>query len=80
MRVFFHTRSQGQYNWKNEIREFPQIPAVGEYVALSTDAEDYHLVQFVVHTPFPCDCDVEVYAVAVNHMEAKRKAFDDEPR
>ena len=80
MREFFHTKSQSQYNWNNEIREFVEIPAMGEYVALSTDAEDYHLVQFVVHTPLPCDCDAEVYAVAVNYMEARRKAFGDESR
>ena len=76
MKVFLHTRSQGTSDWENEIRTFERIPITGEYLSLSTDSPWYR-VQLVLHTPFPCDCEAEVYAVEVDHMEVKGQAFSD---
>lgn len=68
MKVFLHTRSEDTHDWTNEIREFVQVPSVGEYIALSSDSAWYE-VQVVVHTPFEGQCNVEVFAVKTDHME-----------
>jgi len=51
-----------------------QIPFVGEILALSTDSAWYKL-ELVVHTPFPCGFDAEVYAVEVGCSEITKQAF-----
>lgn len=76
MIVFLHTRSKGNFNWVNEIREFARIPIVGEYLAMDVSSP-WHQVQLVVHTPFECDCEAEVYAVEVDHNEVKRQTLKD---
>lgn len=68
MRVFLHTRKDARNEWVNERREFAQVPAVGEYLTTSSHGE-WHRVEIVVHTPFPCDFDAEVYAVEVDHLQ-----------
>lgn len=75
MRVFLHTRPSGTHTWTNEHREFARVPVVGEFLALESDTPWYE-VRLVVHTPFSCECDAEVYAVEVDHLEAKRQAFN----
>lgn len=76
MIVFLHTREKGSFEWINEIREFARIPIVGEYLALDVSSPWYQ-VQLVVHTPFECDCEAEVYAIEVDHNEVKRHALMD---
>lgn len=76
LNVFFHTRSPGQRDWFNESRNFAKIPAVGEYVATATTSAWFR-VELVVHTPFPCEFDAEVYAVKVDHLEAIKSAIVD---
>lgn len=76
MRVFLHTRSSGQRDWTNTEVDFAQIPAVGEYVATRMGNPDWYVVELVVHTPFPCDFDAEVYAVAWNHLEVLEGALN----
>ncbi|MBV6690339.1 hypothetical protein KV692_21430 [Xanthomonas euvesicatoria pv. physalidis] len=72
MKVFMHTRSPQRRDWLNEEREFGRIPMIGEYVAMSEDA--WFKVELVVHTPFACEFDAEVYAVGVDHLEVVREA------
>jgi len=69
VKIFFHTRTSGQRDWKNEEREFSRVPSIGEYVCLESPHEDLHRIELVVHTPFHCPYDAEVYAVAENHLE-----------
>ncbi|MEG4185187.1 hypothetical protein QUA32_25895 [Microcoleus sp. Pol14D6] len=69
MKVFFHTRSPQERGWSNnEKREFARIPIVWEYVTTAINSP-WFCVQLVVHTPFDCEFDAEVYAVAVDHNE-----------
>jgi len=75
MKVLLHTRSQQQRDWLNENREFARIPVVGEYVAISSDSP-WFKVELVVHTPFPCEFDAEVYAVAEDHLQVLNEALD----
>lgn len=75
MKIFLHTRSPGQRDWNNTVVEVPQIPAVGEYVATSGSGDDWYQVELVLHTPFPCEFDAEVYSVAKNHLDAMEEAF-----
>jgi len=70
VKVFFHTRTSGKRDWINEKREFSRVPSVGEYVCLESKDENWHRIEIVVHTPFHCPFDAEVYAVAENHLEA----------
>ena len=68
MRVFLHTRESKGSGWNNnEMREFARVPAIGEYVALADDSEWFEVV-LVVHTPFECDCDAEVFAQSPRHQ------------
>ena len=76
MKVFLHTRHHGEFDWLNEFRDFARIPIAGEYLARDVSSPWYQ-VQLVVHTPFECDCDAEVYAIEVDHLEIKNQAFDD---
>ncbi|OCG81956.1 hypothetical protein LMG667_20185, partial [Xanthomonas euvesicatoria] len=75
MKVFLHTRSPEHRDWLNEKREFARIPVVGEHVAISSDGP-WFKVELVVHTPFPCEFDAEVYAVAVDHLQVLNEALD----
>ncbi|WP_293304993.1 hypothetical protein [Microcoleus sp. PH2017_22_RUC_O_B] len=69
MKVFFHTRSPQERGWSNnETPKFAQIPIVGEYVATAIDSP-WFCVQLVIHTPFDCEFDAEVYAVAADRNE-----------
>jgi len=74
MKVFLHTRDMGKFNWVNEIREFARIPIEGEYLALNSNS-GWYKVQLVVHTPFECDCNAEVYAVKVDHNLVKENVL-----
>ena len=71
MKVFLHTRTPQKRDWTNEIREFSRIPTVGEFVSTSGSGPWYR-VELVVHCPFPCECDAEVYTVEVDHNEVLR--------
>jgi hypothetical protein len=75
VKIFFHTRTSGKKDWDNRELEFSRVPSVGEYVCLETTDENYHQVELVVHTPFHCPYDAEVFAVAENHMEAMKSSF-----
>jgi hypothetical protein len=77
-KVFLHTRDHGQNNWTNNSYNFARIPVVGEHLTTGIES-DWYEVQLVVHTPYPCDCDAEVYAVKVDHMEAQKAAMPDVP-
>ena len=72
MRVFLHVRSPEQRDWRSEFREMPQVPRLGEFVSLASETRDWFRVELVVYTPYPCDCDAEVYAVAIDHLDVMR--------
>ncbi|NHR07386.1 hypothetical protein HA052_19535 [Chromobacterium haemolyticum] len=74
MKVFLHTRTPQKRDWTNEIREFARIPTLGEYVSTSGHGP-WHKVELVVHCPFECGCDAEVYAVEVDHNEVLQAAL-----
>jgi hypothetical protein len=75
IQVMLHTWNPGKWDWHIEFREFGQIPHVGEYVTLHSTSEWYK-VELVVHTPFEgADCMAEAYAVSVDYIEEKRRAF-----
>jgi hypothetical protein len=76
MKVFLHTRSQQQRDWLNEPREFARIPDVGEYIAVSSDSP-WFKVELVLHTPFECEFDAEVYAVAHDHLDVLKATLVD---
>jgi hypothetical protein len=67
MKIFLHTRSPHQRDWLNEKHEFACIPAVGEYVAISSDSP-WFKIEVVIYTLFPCEFDDEVYAVACRSL------------
>ncbi len=60
--VFLHWIDTPDGEWQNEHREFSSVPTIGEHVALNTSSA-YYRVTLIVHTPFPCDCDAEVYTI-----------------
>jgi hypothetical protein len=74
MKVFLHTRTPHERDWKNESRDFARIPVVGEFVVTSS-CSPWYQVELVVHCPFECEFDAEVYAVEVDHHLVKRQAF-----
>lgn len=76
MKVFLHTRSHGRFDWRNEARDFARIPIVGEYLTRYVTSPWYK-VQIVVHTPFECEFDAEVYAIKVDHNEIMTQSFHD---
>jgi hypothetical protein len=76
MKVFLHTRSYGKLDWRNEDRDFARIPTIGEYLTRHVTSPWYQ-VQIVVHTPFECEFDAEVYAVEVDHLDIMDQAFHD---
>ena len=77
-KVFLHTRHHGKSSWTNETYDFARLPTVGEYLA-TAETSDWYKVQLVVHCPFPCDCDAEVYAVAVDPLDTRKRAMPDFP-
>jgi hypothetical protein len=74
MKVSLSMRSQGKYDWKNQIHELEQVPRAGEYVALGPDSP-WYVVQLVVHTPYRQDCQAEAYMVEVDRDQAKHQAL-----
>lgn len=76
MRVFLHTRSTDSPEWRNEPKDFARIPSIGEYVATSSDGPWYR-VALVLHLPFACDFDAEVYCEEVDHVSALSAALPD---
>jgi hypothetical protein len=76
MHVFLHLRRKGLQTTDNEVRDFVQIPGLGEYVSLETTPA-YFLVKVVIHTPHGGDIDAEVFAVEVDHLDALKPAFED---
>ena len=74
MKVFLHTRSPQKRDWTNEMRDFARVPIIGEYLATSSSGP-WYLVELVVHCPFDCEPDAEVYAVEVDHSEVQKSAF-----
>lgn len=71
IKVVFHTHDKGEDNWNDESLQFATLPSVGEYVVTSVSSPWYR-VELVVHTPFPCESDAEVYAVKVDSKEIQR--------
>lgn len=78
MKVFLHTRSFGDINWQNQFKYFDQIPAIGEYIKIEETIKTLYSVQMVIHNQFDeADCVAEVFAVAVDDLEARTQAFPD---
>ena len=66
-KVFLHTKDSKDDDWNNnEFREFSRIPLLNEYIALDSNSEWYQ-IQLVVHCPFECSCDAEIYAIKVDY-------------
>lgn len=74
MNVFLHTRASQERDWLNDSRDFARIPVVGEFVATSSSSPWYQ-VELVVHCPFECEFDAEVYAVEVDRHTVQIAAF-----
>jgi hypothetical protein len=74
--VFLHTHTPGKYDWDNRAWDFPQIPHVGEYVALASADAEWYQVEFVVHCAFKAEYEAEVYAVQKNHLEVMKVEVD----
>ncbi len=79
MKVLLWLRSQGKYDWKQEVREFASLPAVGDCLTLGPNAP-WYTVQLVVHTPGAGECAAEVYAMQVNRDDTKQRAFRAKPQ
>ena len=80
-KVFLHVCNPGpgtRMDWSNSSREFSRLPIIGEYIATDPSSPWYKVV-LVVHCPFDADYAgeyaAEVYALEVDHMDEKRKAF-----
>jgi hypothetical protein len=78
MKVSLYTRSQGKYDWKNEVLDLGRIPQVGEFIARAANAP-WYVVQLVVHTPYLGDCAAEVYTVEADRDKAKHQALHGKP-
>lgn len=74
MKALVRMRSQGKYDWKNEVCDFARLPNVGEYITLGADAP-WYLVQLVVHTPYPHGTEAELYTVQVDASAIKHQAL-----
>lgn len=75
-KVFFHTRTEGSFDWDNRpmpLSVLVRLPEVGEYISLGNDTPDWHRVVRVVHVAFPADYIAEVFCVRVNNLEAMRE-------
>ncbi|GAS82404.1 hypothetical protein [Paenibacillus amylolyticus] len=77
-KVFVHTHTAHDSDWKNDYHDFSRVPIEGEVFALSSDSPWYQ-VELVVHTPFEKDLAAEVYAVEVDHSKIKRNKLNIEP-
>lgn len=78
MKVFFHSRTEGKYDWVNRSLDVEQVPAVGEYFNLGDSETDITHVQMVIHTPFPgADYQAEVFGIWISETDAMRKALTD---
>jgi hypothetical protein len=82
MKVFVHTRAAGNRKWRNvpiELSKLGRLPVVGDYIALSSNDEDWHLVQLVLHNPSATGKDyaAELFCVAVHFMAAKNAMASD---
>jgi len=73
-KVFVHTLGPGDSDWRNEGREFVQVPRVGEHFALSAQSPSWYRVELVVHVPYKAAYEAEVYAVEVSAREVVRHA------
>ncbi|BAU27953.1 hypothetical protein DFP93_10128 [Aneurinibacillus soli] len=71
IKIIFHIHDRGEDNWRHESLEFATLPSVGEYVTTGLRSPWYR-VELVVHTPFPCESDAEVYAVKVDYNEIQK--------
>jgi len=78
VQVLVRMRSQGKYDWRNEVHDLARLPMVGEYLALGPDSP-WYLVQIVVHTPYPHTSEAEVYAVQVSADTVKHQALHGKP-
>jgi hypothetical protein len=54
----------------------PQIPAIGEHIALESSDPIWYRVTMVVHCTFKEGCDAEVWAVAVDNRLAKLDGYN----
>jgi hypothetical protein len=79
VRVLVHTRNPGQNKCEHELRELATVPQVDDHVLMKAGSTAWYKVQLVVHTAFPYECDAEVWAVAVEHVDAQKKAMPDGP-
>ena len=78
MQVLVRMRSQGKYDWRNEVRELARLPMTGEYLTFGPDSP-WYLVQMVVHMPYPHDSEAEVYAVQVSADTVKHQMLHGKP-
>lgn len=74
-KVFLHTKNSEEIDGVNEDREFARIPVEGEYLALSS-LSDWYKVRLVVHTPFKCPYNAEVYAVKVDRRKIMAESWN----
>jgi len=71
--VFLHTKSDDpQAKWKNVGLILTRLPALGEHITLGDDTPYWYKVVLVLHCPKGPQYKAEVYAIAVNHLEAMK--------
>lgn len=76
MKVFFHSRTDGKFDWNNRVLDVEQVPAVGEYFNLGDSDEYITRVEKVIHTPFEgADFQAEVYGVWITETDALREGL-----
>ncbi|HDK7194954.1 TPA: hypothetical protein PTV74_003262 [Clostridium botulinum] len=70
--VFLHIKNHEDVEWNNnEFKEFERIPMLNEYI-VPNEGSEWYKVKLVVHCPFECSCDAEVYATKVDHNEVMK--------
>ena len=70
MKVFVHTKAKDKTDWVQNVYEFKQLPALGEYCELQAQGEWYEIL-LVVHCPFPTEFDAEIWAEQVDQQKLK---------
>ncbi|HID0768099.1 TPA: hypothetical protein ACXDAZ_002629 [Clostridium botulinum] len=70
--VFLHIKNEEDIEWNNnKFKEFERIPVLNEYI-VPEEGQQWYQVKLVVHCPFKCSCDAEVYATKVDQTEVMK--------
>lgn len=74
MKIHFHSRTRGNFDWEKRVIELHRLPCVGEYLAVAASGGEigHHEIRLVIHVVTGGEVEAEIYCNRIGPKQMER--------